>query len=163
MKNKLWIGLAIMLVLIGASLVGVFRFHLDIAMMLWALVGFTVVYLAYLFMSHVTTPKKVVTISTLIELKSPPRVLKHFKNYKLKISFQKHIEAKGESRTVKMDELSISFNEKDHPDAYAYCLELIQRHMASSIDSARIVHPEAEIIESQILLPPEIMRLKGRD
>lgn len=159
LKKKLWIGIALFSLLVIASIIGVFRFNIDVAMILWALVGFVLAYSVYLIVDHVIKPTKQVRIITKVELKSPPRILKSVQNYRLRVTSEKHYEEKGAERIVKMDELLMSFNSSDHPDAYDYCMRIITSHMEACIESAKLSHPQAEIIGSPLRLPPEIKQL----
>ncbi|NNC82572.1 MAG: hypothetical protein HKN79_03265 [Flavobacteriales bacterium] len=159
LKKKLWIGIIILVLLITTSLLGVFRFEIDVAWAMWAIVGFIVAYGLFIFLSHWISPKKQVTISTKVELSAPPRILKSVRNYRLKVSTEKHIEEKGRERTIKMDELIMSFNSADHPDAYSYCMQVIGAHMDACLRSAREAHPDAHVTGSQLNLPPEIKQL----
>ncbi len=151
------------MLLVLVSLFGVFRFNVDVALTIWALVGFAVVYLMFVFINYITMPRKQVIISTKVELSSPPRILRSVQNYRLKVSSEKHFEEKGISKSVRMDELIMSFNQKDHPDAYSYCLEVIGHHMEQCITSAENLHPDADVSGSPLLLPPEIKKLGIKD
>ncbi|NND94582.1 MAG: hypothetical protein HKN45_06915 [Flavobacteriales bacterium] len=144
------------------SFLGVFRFHVDVALAIWAIAGFVMAYSIYLLVSYFIQPAKLITISTKVELKSPPRILKSVQNYRLKVSSEKHIEEKGRERSVKMDELIMSFNSSDHPDAYDYCMRMVSSHMDACIESAKLAHPDAEVIGSPLQLPPEIKLLEGQ-
>lgn len=158
-KGKVWKIAAIVLLVLGLILLGMFRFELDVAMALWALVGLVVAVGIYMLISHLIAPSKRVEIVTRVELIAPPRLLRNIKNYRLKVSTVKHIEEKGKERTVHMDELNLSFNQQDHPNAYDYCLSVVSKHMEENLALARRSHPDATVEASEISLPPSLKQI----
>ena len=158
-RNVTLLGLALLIIIV-ALVLGVFRLELDLAMSLWAIGGLILAYTLYVLISYLISPKKRVEIVTKVELTTPPLLLRSVKNYRLKVSTSKHIEEKGQERTVQMDELVLSFNQKDHPDAYAYCLQVVTQHMQENLSLARKSHPDAEVVASQLSLPPAIQQLE---
>lgn len=158
-RNVILVGLALLVIVI-ALILGIFRLELDIAMSLWAIGGLILAYSVYVLISYWISPRKRVEIVTKVELTTPPLLLRSVKNYRLKVSTSKHIEEKGKERTVQMDELVLSFNQKDHPDAYGYCLQVVTQHMQENLSLARKTHPDAEVVASQLSLPPAIKQLE---
>ena len=150
LKRKIYFGVALFVILFLAALLAVLGFDLSEKYSFMIAGAILLTYIIIQVFNHIKSPKKQVHISTKIELTSPPRLLKRMQNYKLKVSTVKHIEEKGHERTVQMDELQMSFNEKDHPDAYSYCLEVISRHMDACLASARKAHPDAEVLASPL-------------
>jgi hypothetical protein len=159
LKRKIYFGIALFVVLSLAAVLAILGFDLSEKYSFLIAGAILLTYIIIQVFSYIKKPKKQVHISTKIELTSPPRLLKRMQNYKLKVSTMKHIEEKGQERTVQMDELQMSFNDMDHPDAYAYCLEVISRHMDACLETARKSHPDAEILASPMHLPPAIEQL----
>ncbi|NND93395.1 MAG: hypothetical protein HKN45_00915 [Flavobacteriales bacterium] len=160
LKDKFYFGLLLFVLLFLAVVVAILGFDLSEK---YSFLTAGVLMLTYIFIqvfNHFKRPKKHVQISTKVELTAPPRILKRVRNYRLKVTTIKHIEDKGIERSVQMDELLMSFNDKDHPDAYAYCLLVIRNHMKICIETARKSHPDAEIVASPLQLPPDIQRLE---
>jgi len=143
--------IAVLLAILGFDLSEKYSFLIAGAIML--------TYIIIQGFNHLKAPKKQIHISTKVELSSPPRLLKRMQNYKLKVSTIKHIEEKGKERSIQMDELHMSFNDKDHPNAYAYCLEVITKHMEVCLETARKSHPDAEVVASPLQLPQTIKQL----
>lgn len=161
-KRKIYGGLILIALLIAVALVGVLRLEIDLAQVIWACTGLFGLYIIFSIVHHLQKPKEQVHISHKIELKSPPRLLKPFKNYRFKISSEKHIERKGEWRIVKMDELIMTFDEKEHPDIYAYCMELIRGQQEVAESTVRLAHPHASITSKSLVLPESLKKLAAK-
>lgn len=158
-KRKIYFGIALFVLLFLAAILAILGFDLSEKYSFLIAGAILLTYITIQIFNHLKKPKKQVHISTKIELTSPPRLLKIIQNYKLKVSTVKHIEEKGQERSVQMDELQMSFNDKDHPDAYAYCLEVISNHMNACLETARNSHPDSEVLASPMQLPPAMEQL----
>ena len=159
LKRKIYFGVALFILLFIAVLLAILGFDLSEKYSFLIAGAIMLTYIIIQVFNHLKAPKKQIHISTKVELSSPPRLLKRMQNYKLKVSTIKHIEEKGKERSIQMDELHMSFNDKDHPNAYAYCLEVITKHMEVCLETARKSHPDAEVVASPLQLPQTIKQL----
>lgn len=159
-KQMLYIGLGLLAILVAAAALAILGFDMSQRYTFFTVGAIMLLYVLVQWMRYAQQPKREVHIATKVELSSPPRLLKSVQNYKLKVSTSKHIEEKGQERTLLMDEIQMSFNSKDHPDAYAYCLEVIGQHMEASLQAARRAHPDALVVASPLRLPPSIKALE---
>ncbi len=160
LKRKFYFGLVLFVILFLAVIVAIMGFDMSQKYSFMTAGALMLTYILIQVFNHFKRPKKHVQISTKVELTAPPRILKRVQNYRLKVSTIKHIEHKGIQRTVQMDELLMSFNDKDHPDAYAYCLQVIRNHMNACIETAKRSHPDAEVVASPLQLPPAVEQLE---
>lgn len=137
------------------------KIKLDIAMILFGLGFLGLVYILYIFVDHKIKPKKTITIISRINLTSPPRLLNSIMTYKLSMSVTHQIEDKGESKQINVDEINLTFNKKDHPDVYNYCLRLIQKETIKNLAIAESMYPNSNIVKGNIELPSELIDYKA--
>ena len=159
LKRKFYFGLILFIALFLAVIVAVLGFDLSEKYSFMTAGALMLTYIFIQVFNHFKNPKKQVHITTKVELTAPPRLLKSVRNYKLKVSSVKHLEEKGISRSIQMDELLMSFNDKDHPNAYDYCLQVISNHMNVCLENAEKTHPDADVLASPLQLPPALKQL----
>ena len=143
------IGLLVLFILLLA-----FRLEikLDIAMILYALGALILVSGLWMLIRHLIKPDRTVRLVTSVKLESPPRILSSVKNHKLHIRCEKHLEQKGKLEVIKMDEVVMSFNKKDHPDIQAYSMSLVKDFLNRQQASLTEQYPDSRLLISPFTL-----------
>ena len=159
-RNILIATIAFVALIIFFSLFAI-KIKLDIAMILFGMGFLGLVYTLYIYVDHKIKPKKTITIINKISLTSPPRLLNSIMTYKLSISVVHQIEDKGETKKVNMDEINLTFNKKDHPDVYNYCLKLIHNETKKNLALANEMYPNASVVKNTLELPPELVAIES--
>gem|GEM_PF-4034123 len=103
---------------------------------------------------------KMVTVITKVKFTSPPSLLRSIMTYKLRIETEHHIEEKGQERSVKVDELLLTFNSQDHPNVYEHCLYLVSQHSESCMSLAQSKYPNALVEKAPPSLPEGLQKKK---
>jgi hypothetical protein len=124
----------------------------DVAMILYALGALVLVSGLWMLIHHYIKPDRTVRLVTSVKLESPPRILSSMKNHKLHIRCEKHLEQKGKFEVIKMDEVVMSFNKKDHPDIQAYSMSLVKDFLNKQQASLNEQYPDSELLISPFTL-----------
>jgi hypothetical protein len=149
------IALAVLVfALIGIT--GFLRINIDIGSILFGISAILAALIAYTLVSFYMKPKKELVIDSKVEFYSPTPIMKPFKSYRLSIKIEHRLEEKRKTRIVKTDKVEIKFNKDDHPDVYAYCLDLIQNTLNKSAMDAAKRFPNAVIIKEEIDIPEKL-------
>lgn len=156
-RRNILIATVSLIVLVIFFSVFAIKVKLDVGNIIFGVGFLGLVYILYMFVEHKIKPKKTVTIISKINLSAPPRLLNSIMTYKLSISVTHQIEDKGESKQVNVDEINLTFNKKDHPDVYNYCLRLIQKETIKNLAVAESMYPHAEVVRGNIELPTELI------
>lgn len=159
MKKKIIIASVILLAIIIFFSFFAIKIQLDIAMIIFGIAFMGLVYVLYIYAQYKIQPKKTVTIVNRVKLTSPPRLLNSIMTYKLTIEVIHQQVDKGELSQTQMDTIKLSFNKKDHPDVYNYCLNLVKMQSLKSLTQAKLMYPEAEIITGDFVLPEELVKI----
>lgn len=159
-RNILIATISLVVLIIFFSVFAI-KIKLDVAMILFGMGFLGLVYILYIFVDHKIKPKKTITIISRINLSAPPRLLNAIMTYKLSISVTHQIEDKGESKQVNVDEINLTFNKKDHPDVYNYCLRLIQKETIKNLAIAESMYPNSNVVKGNIELPSELIDYKS--
>lgn len=159
-QKKILIGFGAFLLL--NFLVFSLRVKMDVNLTtaLLALGALFVVYLLYLWIRYTMEPKRKVTVITKVKFTSPPSLLRSIMTYKLRIETEHHIEEKGQERSVKVDELLLTFNSQDHPNVYEHCLYLVSQHSESCMSLAQSKYPNALVEKAPPSLPEGLQKKK---
>jgi hypothetical protein len=156
--KRLFIAAALFMLFIVVLFTVRFKFSMNIEAAIMASVFLLLAYILYLYIEYLKQPKTKVTVVTKVKLTSPPALLKSVMTYKLKIESEHHIEDRGKERRVKMDQVMLSFNSKDHPNIYEHCLMIVSRHTESFMSRAEEKYPDAKVESAPLLLPEELKK-----
>jgi hypothetical protein len=136
------IGLFALLVLLVAVRLEI---RLDVSKVLYAIGALVLISGLWMLIRYLIKPDRTVRLVTSVTLESPPRILSSVKNHKLHIRCEKHVEEKGKSEIIKMDEVVMTFNKKDHPDIQSYSMSLVKDFLNNQQASLSEQYPDAKL------------------